>query len=71
LVVGSTRTGLNGPRADTGSAAEGAFVEFDLPENAISTQVGPRNTARIPTDTPLPIAPLNPKIVRRPRWKIW
>ena len=68
---GSTRPGLGGPKADTGSAYEGAYVEFDLPENAIPTNVGPRNTARIPADGPLPIGRLNPRVVRRPWWKLW
>lgn len=51
---GSVRPGLTGPKAQTGSAAEGAFVEIDLPGSAIPTPgVGPRNTAVIPSSEPL------------------
>lgn len=62
---------IGGPMDEMGSVAEGAYVEFDLPENAILANVGPGNTMRIPTDTPLPIGGLNPKIVKRPWWKFW
>ncbi|MCK5803822.1 MAG: RHS repeat-associated core domain-containing protein, partial [Lentisphaeria bacterium] len=68
---GPTKPGLHGPKAETGAAAEGAYVEFDLPDSAISTNVGPRNTARIPTNEPLPIRNLNPTIVKPPWWKFW
>jgi hypothetical protein len=61
-----------GPKARTGAAAEGAYVEFDLPEGAVSTapETG-SNTARIPTDTPLSLDGLNPKFVKVPWWKFW
>jgi hypothetical protein len=69
---GSPKPGPGGPAAETGAAMEGAFVEIDLPSNAIPTSVGPRNTARIPTSGPLPIAGLNPQFVRVRRWwNLW
>jgi hypothetical protein len=65
---GTTKPGLGGPKAETGAAKEGAYVEIDLPANAIPTNVGPRNTARIPTSGPLPIVGLNPKYVSVRQW---
>jgi hypothetical protein len=48
-------------------------VEFDLPEGSIPTSpmVGPRNTARIPTETSLSLEGLNPRFVTVPWWKFW
>jgi hypothetical protein len=61
------------PTAQTGSAGGGAYVEFDLPEGSIPTSpmVGPRNTARIPTETSLSLEGLNPRFVTVPWWKFW
>ena len=42
------------PKRETGAKGNGAYVEFDLPDNAIfPPEVEPRNCARIPTDGPL------------------
>lgn len=69
---GPTRPGLGGPKAETGAAKEGAYVEIDLPDNAIRTNVGPRHTARIPTSEPLPIGGLYPRFVAVRRWwNLW
>ncbi len=69
---GPTRPGPGGPQAEMGSTTEGAYVEIDLPDNAVTTNVGPRNTARIATPDPLPIGELNPKFVRVRRWwNLW
>lgn len=72
---GNVLPGRGGPKGDLGSAGEGAYVEFDLPGNAVSTYgIGPRNTARIPTggpSTPLSLEGLNPKFVSVPWWKFW
>lgn len=68
---GSTRPGLNGPRAEMGCFGEGAYVEFDAPASMVATNVGPRNTAIIPTraDLPLSLRGLNARFVRvRGRW---
>jgi hypothetical protein len=69
---GPTKPWLGGPRVETGAAKEGAYVEIDLPADTIPTNVGPRNTAGIPTSDPLPIAGLNPKFVSVRRWwNLW
>jgi hypothetical protein len=69
---GPTKPGLEGPKAETGAKVDGAYVEFDLPPNAQKTNIGPRNTAVVPTDKPLPLDGLNPKFVEtRPWWKFW
>jgi hypothetical protein len=69
---GSTKPGLGGPAAETGADRDGAYVEIDLPDNAIVTNVGPRNTARIPAQDPLPIGGLNPQFVPVRRWwNLW
>jgi len=70
---GSTVPGRGGPLAQTGAAAEGAFVEIDLPDHVIPyLPIGPRKTVVIPTDKPLPLAGLNPKFVRVRRWwNLW
>jgi hypothetical protein len=70
---GTTKPGLGGPAAETGAKSDGAYVEIDLPENAIPTRnTGPRNTARIPTSDPLPIGGLNPRFVPVRRWwNLW
>jgi hypothetical protein len=69
---GPTKPGLGGPKAETGAASEGAYVEIDLPSSAVPTDVGPRNTAVIPASKPLPIGDLNPTFspVRR-WWNLW
>lgn len=53
---GSPRTAS----AETGAYGRGRYVEFDAPENMIRTNVGPRNTAVIPSEGPLPINNSNP-----------
>jgi hypothetical protein len=35
--LGTTKPGLGGPKAETGMAEEGAYVEIDLPANALLT----------------------------------
>jgi RHS repeat-associated protein len=59
--------------SEMGSVAGGrGFVEFDTPANMVRTSVGPRNTAIIPTTTPLPLQNLNPTFVApSPWWKVW
>jgi hypothetical protein len=60
------------PKDDTGAVGGGAYVEFDLPENAISEPwVGPRNNARIPTQAPLRLDGLRPVFVIVRWWQIW
>jgi len=60
------------PAAETGAKGRGAYVEFDLPANALPIDVGPRNTARIPTGgMPLSLEGLNPTFVRVRWWQIW
>jgi hypothetical protein len=70
---GSTVPGLGGPRAETGAAHEGAFVEIDLPENSVPyPHIGPRNNVVVPTDKPLPIDGLNSTFVKVRRWwNLW
>jgi hypothetical protein len=71
---GPTTPGRGGPKAETGAAKEGAYVEIDLPGNAIpdAPPKGPRNTAVIPTADPLPIVGLNPRFVPVRRWwNLW
>ena len=65
---GITTPGWGGPAAETGAAGEGAYVEFDSLGTEITTQVGPRTTARIPTDRPLDLHGLNPMFVGLRRW---
>ena len=62
---GATIPGIGGPAAELGTAfrREGAYVEFDMPEGAISTRVGARLTAVIPTDEPLSLGGRNPVFV--------
>ena len=58
--------------ADTGAAGRGAFVQFTTPKSSLQpTYVGPRQTAVIPTQTPLSIARQNPTYVSKPWWKFW
>ncbi len=62
------------PSAELGASGGryGGYVEFDLPDNAISTYVSQtRSTARIPTDGPLSLEGLNPVFVSRPWWRIF
>lgn len=60
-----------GPAAQTGAKGGSAYVEFDLPRNAIPTRVGARNTAVIPTDQPLSLAGRHPVFVRLKWWQFW
>lgn len=63
---------LRSPKDETGAYGGGAYVEFDLPENAVmDPTVGPRNNAHIPCNEPLRIASLNPKFVKISWWHIW
>src|SRR5437763_113551 len=56
----------------TRDAKLSAYVEIDLPSNAVPTHVGPRNTAVIPSSGPLPIGGLNPTFVPVRRWwNLW
>jgi hypothetical protein len=60
------------PQANTGASGGGAYVEFDLPDNAIRQPwVGPRNNARIPTSKPLRIDGLRPVFVVPRWWQFW
>jgi hypothetical protein len=73
---GPTTPGVNSPARQVGAAKRTgtAYVEFDLPASAVRDPmpVGPRNTASIPTDTPLPIGDLNPIFVEvRQWWNLW
>jgi hypothetical protein len=61
--------------AETGAArpsVQGVYVEFDVPRPVVPTPwVGPRNTAVIPTTTPLQIGNLNPVFVKPRWWEFW
>ncbi len=57
--------------AETGAAGRGAYVELDLTRPMKPTFVGPRDTAVIPTDVPLPLKNSNPRFVRLTWWKFW
>src|SRR5262249_18609749 len=52
---------------------QGYYVEFDVPDpnQLVPTIVGPRNTAIIPTSTPLSLEGLNPEFVRPKWWEFW
>ncbi|MBW3598283.1 MAG: hypothetical protein KY475_13550 [Planctomycetes bacterium] len=65
---GSVQPGLGGPIAETGAAGEGAYVEFDSVGTEIPTDVGPRKTARIPTEKPLLLDELHAELIIVPRW---
>lgn len=72
---GTTQPGKGGPKAETASNGEGAYVEFDAPEGLILYSCGPRNTAIIPVpiDQTLSLKGLNPVYVkvRRHWWELW
>ncbi|MCI0680940.1 MAG: hypothetical protein L0Y71_02450 [Gemmataceae bacterium] len=60
------------PKDETGANGGGAYVEFDLPANAIPRPLlGPRNNARIPTDQPLRLDELHPTFVALRWWQVW
>lgn len=60
------------PKDQTGAYGRGAYVEFDLPSNAVRQPwLGPRNNARIPTKGPLSVAGLNPVFVILRWWQPW
>jgi hypothetical protein len=65
----------SGPKADLGCDREGAFVEFDGPEEMFFYFCGPRNTAVIPLspDQRLSLKDRNPVFVkvRLHWWQIW
>lgn len=69
------RRGYRSPKADLGIERDGAFVEFDLPGDAVVEvySCGPRKTAVILTDKALALAGLNPVFVkvRRHWWEFW
>jgi hypothetical protein len=54
---------------------EGAFVEFDASAGMITTRIGPRRTALIPTvgGAPLSLQRKNARFVkvRRRWWQLW
>jgi hypothetical protein len=64
---GPARTGA----AETGSFGKEAYVEFDEPPGAVTTNVGPRYTAVIPTQVPLDVSRLEPEYVEISWWKWW
>jgi hypothetical protein len=70
---GRARPGRGGPKAEMGCAGEGAYVEFDAPPNMVAYSCGPRNTAVIPTEGPLPLVGRGPVFVRVRRypWEFW
>jgi hypothetical protein len=70
---GQARPGLGGPKSEMGTAAEGAFVEFDAPVGMVAYVCGPRNTAIIPTSGPFSIHGLSPIFVkvRGSWWQLW
>ena len=60
------------PKTATGSAGKGAYVEFNLPESAICVfGIGPRNSYRIPTASPLSLIALHPRFVVIRWWQPW
>lgn len=69
------RRGHRSPKADLGIEQDAAFVEFDLPADAIVEvySCGPRKTAVIVTDKALTLAGLNSVFVkvRRHWWEFW
>jgi hypothetical protein len=75
---GSTRPfrpGKPSPKADLGLAADGAFVEFDVPEGLVVMpyHCGARQSAIILTKVPLSLDGLNARYVkvRRAFWEFW
>nr|WP_318365426.1 RHS repeat-associated core domain-containing protein [Enterobacter sp.] len=55
--------------AETGAWKNGSYVEFDASKDSlIKTNVGPRNTAVIPTENPLPINDKNPVYNKKSFW---
>ncbi len=59
------------PARQTGAKGGGAYVEFDLPDNAVRIVVGPRNTAVIPSEVPLPLAGRHAVFVMVRWWQFW
>ena len=70
---GTLRPGRGGPKDEMGAAGQGAFVEFDAPSGMVGYTCGPRNTALIPSDSPLFLDDLNPvyRKVRKWWWQLW
>ena len=64
---------VSGASDALGSIKTTAYVEFNAPQSMIPTYgVGSRNTAMIPTQTPLSLQNLNPTFVQpKPWWKLW
>lgn len=57
---------------ETGAFGSGAYIQFQVPQNSlVSTYVGPRSTAIIPTNNPLPLNGTNPTFVNIPWWRLW
>ena len=61
------------PAAQMGAKGSGAYVEFDVPGNAIPTPwvSQTRNTAVIPAEMPLSLEGLHPRFVRVRWWQFW
>ena len=56
--------------AETGAFGKGAFVEFEVPPSSIQrTNVGPRNTGVIPTNSALPLQGTNATFNKSSWWK--
>src|SRR4051794_14230055 len=60
------REGHSSPKHDLGLIEDGAYVEFDLPAEAVlyGYSCGPRSAGLILTDRPLPLEGLNPEFVK-------
>lgn len=69
------RPGKASPKSDLGLVADGAFVEFDVPEGLVVVPYycGARQVAIILTKVPLSLGGLNPRYVkvRRAFWEFW
>jgi hypothetical protein len=56
---------------DVGATYGGAYVDFQVPcTSLVPTHVGPRQTAVIPTNSPLPLQGTNAKF-RTTWWRFW
>jgi hypothetical protein len=69
------RPGTSSPKADFGIQQDGAFVEFDLPEDLsiVRYRSGGRNAAVLLGDGPLSLRQLHARFVkvRRRFWEFW
>jgi hypothetical protein len=58
--------------AETGAFGKGAYVEFQVPKSTIqSTNVGPRNTGVIPSNSAVPLQGTNATFKQSSWWKFW